>query len=177
MLYLTRGGYSMDYNKNNDICMFYRDTEHYTLGWEKELEWLGEDMDEVGFKLRLEQVGMLPRYGSKGSILGEEWAKETLLQTTSTFQILLPFGLLWLLSWQSRGWRHSIFSPSTCWETVNVFISQNLEIAWWSSCWKSTLQCRGHDFDPWSGNIPHAEEQLSPHTTEPEFYNYWSPRA
>ena len=61
----------MDYNKNNDICMFYRDTEHYTLGWEKELEWLGEDMDEVGLKLRLEQVGMLPRYGSKGSILGE----------------------------------------------------------------------------------------------------------
>ena len=30
-------------------------------------------------------------------------------------------------------------------------------------------QCRGHGFDPWSGKIPHAAEQLSPSatTTEP----------
>ena len=32
---------------------------------------IGKDMDEVESKLRLEQVGMLPRCGSKGSILGE----------------------------------------------------------------------------------------------------------
>ena len=32
---------------------------------------IGEDMDEAGFKLRLEQVGMLPRCGSKGTIFGE----------------------------------------------------------------------------------------------------------
>ncbi|KAJ8794078.1 hypothetical protein J1605_019070 [Eschrichtius robustus] len=30
-------------------------------------------------------------------------------------------------------------------------------------------KCRGHAFEPWSGKIPHAEEQLSPcaTTTEP----------
>ena len=30
-------------------------------------------------------------------------------------------------------------------------------------------QCRGHGFEPWSGKIPHAAEQLSPcaTTTEP----------
>ena len=30
-------------------------------------------------------------------------------------------------------------------------------------------QCRGHGFEPWSGKIPHATEQLSPcaTTTEP----------
>ena len=32
-----------------------------------------------------------------------------------------------------------------------------------------TCQCRGHGFEPWSGKIPHAAEQLSPcaTTTEP----------
>ena len=33
----------------------------------------------------------------------------------------------------------------------------------------TACQCRGHGFDPWSGKIPHAAEQLSPcaTTTEP----------
>ena len=32
-------------------------------------------------------------------------------------------------------------------------------------------QCRGHGFEPWSGKIPHATEQLTPcaTTTEPAF--------
>ena len=35
--------------------------------------------------------------------------------------------------------------------------------------WRSGLQCRRHGFEPWSGKIPHAAEQLSPGatTTEP----------
>ena len=38
-----------------------------------------------------------------------------------------------------------------------------------SSGWESTCQCRGHEFEPWSGKIPHAVEQLGPcaTTTEP----------
>ena len=38
---------------------------------------------------------------------------------------------------------------------------------------------RGHGFDPWSGKIPHATEQLGPRatTTEPACHNYRSPRA
>ena len=37
----------------------------------------------------------------------------------------------------------------------------------------------GHWFDPWSGKISHAAEQLSPWatTTEPACHNYWSPRT
>uniref|UniRef100_A0A8C0HW83 Large ribosomal subunit protein uL29 n=1 Tax=Balaenoptera musculus TaxID=9771 RepID=A0A8C0HW83_BALMU len=27
---------------------------------------------------------------------------------------------------------------------------------------QSACQCRGHGFEPWSGKIPHAEEQLGP---------------
>ena len=50
---------------------------------------------------------------------------------------------------------------------------------WWCSGWESTCQCRGHEFDPWSGKIPHAAEQLSPctTTTEPVHHSYWSPGA
>ena len=34
---------------------------------------------------------------------------------------------------------------------------------------ESACQCRGHGFEPWSGKIPHAAEQLSlcATTTEP----------
>ena len=49
--------------------------------------------------------------------------------------------------------------------------SQKLTIGlpWWRSGWESACQCRGHGFEPWSGKIPHAAEQLDPRatTTEP----------
>ena len=42
-----------------------------------------------------------------------------------------------------------------------------------------SAECRGHGFEPWSGNIPHAVEQLSlcatttrATTTEPTCCNY-----
>ena len=38
-------------------------------------------------------------------------------------------------------------------------------LPWWLSGEESTCQCRRHRFDPWSGKIPHAMEQLSPCTT------------
>ena len=54
---------------------------------------------------------------------------------------------------------------------------------------RSSCQCRGHGFKPWSGKIPHAVEQLSlcttttepvlqsprAKTTKPTCHNYWSP--
>ena len=42
-------------------------------------------------------------------------------------------------------------------------------LPWWRSGWESACQCRGHGFEPWSGKIPHAAEQLDPWatTTEP----------
>ena len=47
-------------------------------------------------------------------------------------------------------------------------------LPWWHSGWESACQCRGHGFDPWSGKIPHAVDQLSPWatTTEPACHNY-----
>ena len=45
----------------------------------------------------------------------------------------------------------------------------NLGLPWWRSGWESACQCRGHGFEPWSGKIPHATEQLGlwATTTEP----------
>ena len=44
-----------------------------------------------------------------------------------------------------------------------------LGLPWWRSGWESACQCRGHGFEPWSGKIPHAAEQLGlwATTTEP----------
>ena len=38
-------------------------------------------------------------------------------------------------------------------------------LPWWRSGWESACQCRGHRFEPWSGKIPHAAEQLGPWAT------------
>ena len=35
-------------------------------------------------------------------------------------------------------------------------------LPWWRSGWESACQCGGHGFEPWSGKIPHATEQLGP---------------
>ena len=35
-------------------------------------------------------------------------------------------------------------------------------LPWWHSGWESARECRGHGFEPWSGKIPHAAEQLGP---------------
>ena len=45
-----------------------------------------------------------------------------------------------------------------------TWISENtlLGLPWWHSGWESACQCRGHGFEPWSGKIPHAAEQLGP---------------
>ena len=47
--------------------------------------------------------------------------------------------------------------------------SKKAGLPWWRSGWESACQCRGHGFEPWSGKIPHAMEQLGPRatTTEP----------
>ena len=40
-----------------------------------------------------------------------------------------------------------------------------LGLPWWRSGWESACQCRGHEFEPGSGKIPHAAEQLHPWAT------------
>ena len=34
-------------------------------------------------------------------------------------------------------------------------------VPWWRSGWESTCYFGGNGFEPWSGKIPHAAEQLS----------------
>ena len=41
-------------------------------------------------------------------------------------------------------------------------------LLWGFNDWESTCQCRGRRFDPCSGKIPQAVEQLSPSTTAAE---------
>ena len=41
-------------------------------------------------------------------------------------------------------------------------------LPWWHSGWESACQQRGLRFEPWSGKIPHAAEQLGPVTTTTE---------
>ena len=59
------------------------------------------------------------------------------------------------------------------WKSLEPFSSSKTGLLgrpWWRSGWESACQCRGHGFEPWSGKIPHAAEQLGPWatTTEPE---------
>ena len=51
----------------------------------------------------------------------------------------------------------------------NLKKKKKMGLPWWHSRWESACQCRGHGFEPWSGKIPHAVEQLGPWatTTEP----------
>ena len=49
-----------------------------------------------------------------------------------------------------------------------------LGLPWWLSGKESACQCRIHRFNPWSGKIPHAVEQLSP-CSMPTCHNYRSP--
>jgi len=44
-------------------------------------------------------------------------------------------------------------------------------LPWWLSGKESACQCRRHQFDPWSGKIPHATEQLSPCATTTALQN------
>ena len=47
----------------------------------------------------------------------------------------------------------------------NFLKNEKQGLPWWRSGWESACQCRGHGFEPWSGKIPHAAEQLGPWAT------------
>ena len=66
---------------------------------------------------------------------------------------------------------NALWSPSAqSYCTVSPQSLKNIVgLPWWRSGWESACQCRVHGFEPWSGRIPHAAEQLGPWatTTEP----------
>ena len=49
--------------------------------------------------------------------------------------------------------------------SISIKIKATLGLPWWRSSWESACRCRGHGFEPWSGRIPHAAEQLGPWAT------------
>ena len=55
------------------------------------------------------------------------------------------------------------------WITNKNLLYKNINKIKFKKKKESACQRRGHGFEPWSGNIPHAAEQLSPcaTTTEP----------
>ena len=76
-----------------------------------------------------------------------EWRKEVLL-----FNKDFPFSLL----------KHRMGMRQ---QSKFVLKKSFLGLPWWRSGSESSCQCRGHGFEPWSGKIPHAAEQLSPWAT------------
>ena len=78
--------------------------------------------------------------------------------------ILCSFSLIYVFLYTS--FPHLFFSFK---KKIFIKVYSWLGLSWWRSGWESTCQCREHGFDPWSGKIPHAAEQISPctATTEP----------
>ena len=107
--------------------------------------------------------GRVPQVGVEGGITkGQE---EILWLTIDSFS------LLW---WRFYEWFHIselIKFTLNMYSLFYILICQKscLGLPWWRSGWESVCQRRRHRFEPWSGKIPHAEEQLGPWatTTEP----------
>ena len=60
------------------------------------------------------------------------------------------------------------FRNHTVFLNVQQELNQNQGLPWWLSGKESDCQCRRHRFNPWSGKIRHAVEQLSLCTTTSE---------
>ena len=60
-------------------------------------------------------------------------------------------------------------APQNCFSCIQISKCNTFGLPWWLSGKESACQCWRHGFDPWSGRIPQATEQLSscPTTTEP----------
>ena len=75
-------------------------------------------------------------------------------------------------TWEKRDKNYFIFIWRNCIFRKSKRFSQSYlkwwnfgELPWWLSGKESTCQCSGRRFDPWSGKIPCASEQLSPCAT------------
>jgi len=56
---------------------------------------------------------------------------------------------------------YSLMSPSTSLEGTSKRGARQMGLPWWLSGKEPACQCRRRGFNPWSGKIPHAVEQLS----------------
>ena len=69
--------------------------------------------------------------------------------------------VLWLNSSTLRSSKNPRDTPQNAAERNHSRMFEN-GFHWWLSGKESTCQCRRHRFNPWSGKIPLATEQLSP---------------
>ena len=81
----------------------------------------------------------------------------------------------WSLAWHPSPWTLAeLPEPQfvTHWDS---------RLPWWSPVWEPTLRCSRHRFHPWSGETPHAVEQLlqpvcsRAHRPQPEKPPQWDP--
>ena len=87
------------------------------------------------------------------------------IQAQSGLKFLFsPSHMNFCSSWIKLSVSQPIMTPASSFKNVPMW-----GLPWWRSGWESACQCRGRGFEPWSGRIPHAVEQLGPWatTTEP----------
>ena len=82
-----------------------------------------------------------------------------------------PWKSLSRVAWANMVEAAFLFFSETEWRSYQINKKRHhfLGLPWWRSGWESACRCRGHGFEPWSGRIPRAAEQLGPWatTTEP----------
>ena len=81
-----------------------------------------------------------------------------------------------LLSW-TPAWSPSWATLQPCYHLLSTRkceVPRSEGLPWWLRGEEPACQCRRHGFNPWSGKISHAKEQLSPcaWALEPRNHNY-----
>ena len=110
--------------------------------------------------------------GRRGNFQGTKLSKEPRNQRyIEIFSVCLLDDMQFHGSWEAHnlGWMTLARTVLLSGTQSSPGAKWNKELKpWWLSGKESTCQCRRHGFDPWSGKIPHASEQLSPCTTATE---------
>ena len=89
------------------------------------------------------------------------WASDTRPQSCSASQLMTTPSIQWL---RPKFWGLFVLPLSLSHPTFNPSINP-IDSTFKIFPSSSACQCRGHGFEPWSGKIPRAAEQLGPWAT------------
>ena len=129
------------------------------------------NLREGNYKLMLPQPMKTTREGGEGQETGMALlCCDTLLHSCETTTGGDPY--TWPPSQDAEASLHFQVDKEE-WErpylhSILVVQKHSAGLPWWSSGIESVCQCRGHGFDPWSGEMSHATGQLSPSITTTE---------